>query len=258
MENALFDQARLKRLKRQFLIFLIACVVFIAAVYTPVYLLLSSNVLWSNSIFLLLWMELLEPLMNFAFYWGSFAYTVYACVRFSTGNAKRFFVYYGVAVVARYLFPMVVSFCIMSFPGWNDLFKYELPGVLFSILLDALQMAVIVVLCQVRLSRSFDGVSGAQIMERSLPFERLVDFKSPLPQMCMLCSLVPSALQLLSRLYYDIFFYGLPQKPSEWILVLTYYIGDLACFMIGYFVVQFLVQTLYTAEVKSRADFEEN
>ena len=263
MENALFDRARLKRLKRQFLIFLIACVVFIAAVYTPVYLLLSSNVLWRNSIFLLLWMELLEPLMNFVFYWGSFAFLVYMYLRFGKKQIKPFVLIYAVAVTARYFITLIVNFLLMAFPGWDVLLGEELPSALFTIVMDGLQMLGVLLIAEyccrrpLMSSKTYQkGAEGEEMMADLFPIKTLFNLKDPLSRLCFFAALIPAGIKLLSRLYYDIFFWGLPTDAGEWILVATYYVGDVATLFIGYFVLLYLLQTLYADEAKRRIDFE--
>ena len=61
---------------------------------------------------------------------------------------------------------------------------------------------------------------------------------------------------MLTRLYYDIFFFGLPQDVADWLLLATYYIGDIASLLIGYFVLLFVLQLFYTNEAKRRIEFE--
>ena len=89
MQNLLFDELCIKRFKKSFLIFAIACAGFISAIYTPVYLFLSTNVLWDSSIVLFLWTELIGPVMDFSFYWGSFAFLIYIYLRFGKKQIKH-------------------------------------------------------------------------------------------------------------------------------------------------------------------------
>lgn len=263
MQALLFDQLLSKRLKKRFFIFSIVCVAVISALYTPVYLLLSSNVMWRNSILLLLWTEILGPLMNYAFYWGSFAFLIYIYLRYSKDGIKPFLVVYGGAVVARYLVTMLVTFAIMAFPGWDTLWSQEIPGVLFSVVMDCLQMLGVLLLCEFcayrplsRENPQFCELNRGDLMVQIFPVTALLDFKRPLQKLCALTALIPAGLQFLSRIYYDVFFYGLPQDLAEWLLLLTYYIGDVAALVIGYFVLHYVLQMLFAGETKCRIEFE--
>ena len=88
------------------------------------------------------------------------------------------------------------------------------------------------------------------------PISKLFDLKKPLSKLCFFAALIPTGIKVLSRLYYDIFFWGLPQDAEEWLLVATYYVGDAATLFIGYFVILYLLQAFFVAETKRRIDFE--
>lgn len=263
MENILFDELCIKRIKKYFLIFAIACVGFISAIYTPVYLLLSTNALWDGSILLFLWMELIGPIMEFSFYWGSFAFLIYTYLRFGKKQIKQFIVIYATAVVARYLFTMLATFSLMTFPGWKTFWEEEFWGALFSALMDCLQMLGVLLLvefcCHRPLLRanpySKDEV-GRNLIAGCFPIEGLFNLQNPLSKVCFFSALIPAALKMLSRLYYDIFFWGAPQGIEEWFLVATYYVGDIAAFFIGYFLLSYLLQTFYANETKRQIEFE--
>lgn len=263
MQALLFDQILSKRLKKRFFIFAILCVAVISVLYTPVYLLLSSNVMWRNSIVLLLWTEIFGPLMNYTFYWGSFAFLIYAYLRFSQKGIKPFLIIYGVAVVSRYLVTMLSTFAIMAFPGWDALWSRELPGVLFSIVMDGLQMLGVLLLSEFCAHRPLLQKNPhicehnrADLMPQIFPVTRLLAIRNPLQKLCAFAALIPAGLQFLSRIYYDVFFYGLPTDLAEWLLLVTYYIGDLAALVIGYLVLLYVLQMLFASETKSRISFE--
>ena len=263
MKNLLFDELCIKRFKKWFLIFAIACAGFISAVYTPVYLLLSTNALWDSSIVLLLWTELVGPIMDFAFYWGSFAFLIYIYLRFGKKQIQYFGIVYLATAVARYLLTMFVSFSIMSFPGWGTFWEEELWGAIFSIVMDCLQMTGVLLLAEfccrrplMRAKAYSKGMIGEQLIADCLPVEDIFNIKKPFTKLCFFAALIPSGLKMLTRLYYDIFFFGLPQDVADWLLLATYYIGDIASLLIGYFVLLFVLQLFYTNEAKRRIEFE--
>ena len=263
MQNLLFDELCIKRTKKYFLTFVIACVAILSVLYTPLYLLLSSNVLWRGSVLLFLMTELLEPLIDFAFYWGSFAFLIYMYLRFGKKQIKQFALIYAAAVVARYLLTLLVGYLMMSFPNASAFWSEEVPSVLFSIVMDCLQMLGVLLLaafcCRrpMLLAKSYPkGREGEEMFTDCFPIEGLWGLKKPLPKLCFFAALIPSGIKLLSRLYYDIFFWGLPTDAAEWLLMATYYIGDVATLFIGYFVLLYLLQMFYTVETKKKIEFE--
>lgn len=263
MQNLLFDELCIKRIKKWFLIFVIACVGFISAIYTPVYLLLSSNALWDSSIVLFLWTELVGPIMDFSFYWGAFAFLIYIYLRFGKKAIKYFALVYVVAVAARYFLAMFVSFSIMSFPGWRTFIEEEFWGALFSIAMDCLQTLGVLLLAEfccrrplMRIKAYSKGAIGEEMIADCLPIENLLSIQKPLPKLCFFSALIPAGLKILSRLYYDIFFWGLPQDATDWLLMATYYVVDIATLFIGYFVLLYVLQLFYTDETKRRIAFE--
>lgn len=263
MQNLLFDELCIKRLKKSFLIFAIACVGFISVIYTPVYLLLASNVLWRGSLLLFLWTELMGPLVDFSFYWGSFAFLIYIYLRFGKKQIKYFAIVAALSIAARYVITLIVNFALMSFPGWEMIWQEELPSALFGILMDALQMLGVLLLAEFCCRRPLmqakaytKGSEGEEMIGDCLPITSFFNIKQPLNKLCFFAALIPAGIKLLSRLYYDIFFWGLPTDASEWLLVVTYYIGDVASFLVGYFVLLYLLQTIFANETKRKIEFE--
>lgn len=263
MQNLLFDELCFKRLKKYFLIFAGACVVLISAIYTPIYLLLSSDALWQNSVVLFLWTELVKPLVDFSFYWGSFAFLIYILLRLGKKKIVFFALIYALTAVARYLFTMFVSFSMMAFPEWEMLWDVEVPGVIFSSVMDCLQMIGILLLTQFCCHRplmltkiSSKGAGEEDLTSDCFPVEGLFQLKKPLPRLCFLSASIPAGLKLLSRLYYDIIVWGLPQDITDLLLVITYYIGDIAMWFIGYFVLLYVLQLFFIKETERRIQFE--
>ncbi len=263
MQNLLFDELCIKRTKKYFLTFAIACVAVLSVIYTPIYLLLSSNVLWRNSVLLFLLTELIEPLIDFSFYWGSFAFLIYIYLRFGKKQIKNFVIIYASAVAARYVLTSFVGYLMMSFPNWKTLLGEEIPSALFSIGMDALQMLGVLLLAEFCCRRPMmmcktysKKAEGEEMLADCFPIEGLFNLKKPIAKLCFFSALIPTGLKVISRLYYDIFFWGLPTEASEWLLMATYYIGDAATLLVGYFVLLYLLQTFYTKEVQQKIEFE--
>lgn len=263
MQNLLFDELCIKRLQKAFLIFTVVCVACVSVVYTPIYLLLSSNVLWRNSVLLFLLTELIGPLVDLVFYWGSFAFLIYIYLRFGKKQIKNFAIIYAASAASRYLLSMIANYVLMSFSGWDTFLKSDLPELLFSSAMDCLQMVGVLLLAEFCCHRPLTaakkytkGAEGEEMIAEALPVQKLFAIKQPLQKLCFFAALIPAGIKLLSRLYYDIFFWGLPTDASEWLLLATYYVGDVATLFVGHLVLLYLLQTFYTSETKRKIEFE--
>lgn len=262
MQNNLFEELCIKRIKKYFLIFAIACVGIRSLIYTPVYLLLSSDVALMGLSFF--WTELIDPLTDYSFYWGSFAFFIYGYLRFNKKPIKRFFLIYVLAAVARYLFTMLVRFALMSFTSWEEILLNDLPNLVIGTVMDCLQVLGVLLLAKycclrplVHAKKYAKGTLGEKIFTDNLPVEGLFNFKNDISKVCFWISLIPAAIKLLTRVYYDAFTWKrLPQGIEEWLLIATYYVADIAAFFIGYFVILYILQMFYTNEAKRRIEFE--
>ena len=263
MQNILFDELCIKRIKKYFLIFAIACVGVMSVVYTPIYLLISSNVLWSGTALLFLLTEVVGPIIDYTFYLGSFAFLIYVYLRFGKRQIKWFSLIYAVAAVTRYLFTMLVNFVLMSFPTREEILYNDLSNLLLGTVMDCLQILGVLLLAEFCCRRPMMSIKtyakatqGEEMVADCFPIEGFINFKKPISKLCFFAALIPAGLKMLSRLYYDIFVWGLPQEIEEWLLVSTYYVGDIASFFIGYFALLYVLQLFYTDETKRRIDFE--
>ena len=152
---------------------------------------------------------------------------------------------------------------MMSFPNAKTFWGEEVPSALFSFLMDGLQMVGVLLLAEFSCRRPMlreksypKNSEGEGMVADCFPIEGLFHFQKPIVKLCFFAALIPAGLKLLSRLYYDIFFIGLPTEVGEWILVATYYIGDVATLIIGYFVLLYVLQVFYTKEVQKKIEFE--
>ena len=179
---------------------------------------------------------------------------------YAGGAKKDFAIIYIASAAIRYLLTMFVGFLVMSFPDAETFWLEEIPSALFSIGMDVLQGAGVLVLaefcCRRVLMRAQAYAGGEEMIADCFPIAGFFNFGNPITKLCFFSALIPSGLKLLSRLYYDIFFWGLPTDAAEWILLATYYVADIASFVIGWLVLQYLLQLLYTFETKKRIEFE--
>ena len=262
MQNLLFDELCIKRAKKSFLIFSAACIALVSVIYTPIYLLISTNALWRGSVLLFILTEFIEPFIDFSFYWGSFVFLIYMYLRFERKHIKDFAIIYAVAAAVRYLLTMFVGFLVMSFPDGETFWSEEVPSAVFSIGMDLLQAIGVLILAEficLRPMLSFKayskGAEREELIADCFPVENFFNLKTPICRLCFFSALIPSGLKLLSRIYYDIE-WGMPTDAAEWLLMATYYVADMASILIGYLVLLYLLQLLYTEETKKRITFE--
>jgi hypothetical protein len=262
VRNLLFDELCIKRAKKSFLIFSAVCTALVSVIYTPIYFLLSSNVLWRGSVLLFVLTEFIEPLIDFSFYWGSFAFLIYMYLRFERRNIKHFAIIYGAAAALRYLLTMFVGFLVMSFPDGEAFWSEEVPSAIFSIGMDLLQAVGVLILAEFVCLRPMlsaknysKGAEREELITDCFPIANFFNFKTPICKLCFFSSLIPSGLKLISRIYYDIE-WGMPTDISEWLLMATYYVADFASIVIGHLVLLYLLQLFYTEETKKQIAFE--
>ncbi len=260
MQNDLLEVHRQKLYRRNFLIFLGACVGFYTLIYMPIYYLLSTNIVWSDSPLLLMWMELIEPLMNYAFYWGAFAFVLYAALRDGQKRALPLAGFYAAAAFLRYFTGLFSYMWIMGAIHWSSFLATDLWGLLFSLFMDCAQMALVLLafyLMERKLirSRSIPAHQGT-IREAYLPMTRVFDWKDPLFRLSFIAASVPAALQILSRIYYDldlILIRGMEiSGVGEVIVILSYYITDIATAFLGALILSMLLNAFFRADEKRR------
>ncbi len=264
MQTDLLEAHRKKLYRRNFLIFLGACVGFYTLIYMPVYYLLSTNIVWSNSPLLLLWMEVIEPLMNYAFYWGSFAFVLYAILRDGKRPALQLAALYAAAAFLRYFTGLFSYMWIMGAIHWSAFMATDFWGLLFSFFMDCVQMALLLLafyFVEKKLIKSHSQVvRQGSIREAFLPMMRAFEWKNPLFRLSFIAAAIPTVLQILSRLYYDldlIFVRGMEiSGAGEVIVILSYYITDIATAFLGALVISVLLNAFFRNDEKRREEDE--
>lgn len=268
MSQSLFDADRQSKMRRYFTVFLAACAGFYAVLYMPIYYLLSTNVLWVNSPLLLLWMELIAPLMNYTLYWGSFAFVIYHACRFGRSHLRYPIGMYALFTALRYLLGIVSYMSVMGAIHWSEFFANDLFGMIFSILMDWLQMAFLLLTLYLieRHAIKKDSIMGrdGELARRYLPLGRLFDLHNPILLTSLIISAVPAVIRVLERLYYDldlILRLGMKvEGAGEVIVMVSYYVTDLLTVPLGCVVIALVLNLFCRLEQKAiaKADKEES
>ncbi|MBQ9773468.1 MAG: hypothetical protein IJW30_02285 [Clostridia bacterium] len=255
MAEPLFEEYRYRRYRNQFIIFLIACVAFCTGIYMPFYYLLVSNVAFAESPLILVWMEIVEPLMNYVFYLGSFAYVIFGALRFGPGRGLRLMTAYIVASFLRYATNVLSYMWTMGAIRWSEFVEFELGGILFSTLIDWVQIGIMFWMIHAQIVRRRMRV------EDCMPFPKILGSRgNRLLRLAFLVAIIPAATQVLSRAYYDfhkiVILEFQVQGWPEIILMISYYLTDLLAIPVGYMVIAWILRRLYRGEEKVRALWE--
>lgn len=250
MVASLFDESRYQRLRKNFLIFLISCMAFSTFIYMPVYWLLYSDVRWSDSAVLLMWNELVEPLMNYTFYLGSFAFVIHAAARFGTASAAPFCGFYGGAAFLRYVTNLFSYMWIMGAIHVSGFMTYDLPDMLFSTAIDLLQMGI-----------AFWIAHACTKKNKYVAVERITALNNPSLRAAAWISVIPACTQLLSRFYYDmqlIFtFHWKVDGMGEVLLMVSYYLTDLLAVPVGFLAMALVLRRMGRSETRAREIWED-
>ena len=257
MELSLFESCRKKKMLLQFGIWLSAITLFYAAVCTPLYHLINSNVLLRDTVYPLL-LDFGMQFLNYLFYWCSFAYAIYALFRFGLGKGYPFLVTYALVVLLRYLINFIVGGYMTAFPTVDNFLSNELPDLLFGIGMDLLLMLVLTLILravhqkQPYVARSKRG----GVLLSNLPFSKLFDLKNPIQRAVFFAALIPASVQLILRVFFDIA-WGAPVGLTDLLWMITYYALDIVYVLIGFFVIVLWINRFYFSEEKARMEYEQ-
>lgn len=240
MAVSMFEQARYEKTRRNFLIFLGACIAFSSVIYMPVYWLMYSDVVWNESIPMLIWMEMVEPLMNYAFYLGSFAFVIWGAARFGTRKVRAFVALYAGAALLRYLTNVLSYMWVMGAIHFSEWAAYDFPEILFSTGIDCLQMAIVFAACY-----------GTLNNRKYEPVTRITAYATPMLRVAWVSAVLPALTQLASRIYYDlqlVLSFNNRIGRGEVFLMILYYVIDLCAIPVGFLALSLVLRRLSRSE----------
>ena len=250
MKLSLFDQAHAKKQTRAFAVLLGIIALVYAAVLTPLQLYLTSDVLINGTVLPLLG-DLVILLVNYSVYWLAFAYLLYRLYRYGLGNCKGLLAVYAVTATLRYPISQLAVYLTTGFPLLSSFLKDDLIYIIINILLDLLLLAL--ALWAMHALR-YRWENKTPLLD-ALPTERLFDFQKPLMRILLCVAAIPAGFQLLSRLIYD-FSNGLPKDLPDLLWMITYYLSDFAFVIVGYLIIQAILNRLVIKEEEARLAFE--
>ena len=251
MELSLFEQTQTKKLTRRTAILLFAITLFYAAVCTPLYLVMSSDVLWAQTPLPML-LDVIMTLANYCFYWVAFAHVAYTVYRFGFSAARPQLAVYAGASVFQYAANLLAGYLVIGFPLWEDFASDELPYLILNIFLNLLLMAIAVGLAYLLEKKQGDGKGR---MTDGLPLVKLFSMQKGIGRAAWVLACVPAAAQLLSRVRYDIS-YGAPRSLLDLVWMVVFYCSDVLSVLIGYLVIVLVWNQISFKETEAKKDFE--
>ena len=257
MELSLFESCRKKKMLVQFGIWLSVISVFYAAVCTPLYHSINSNVLLRGTVYPLL-LDFAMQFLNYLFYWCSFAYVLYALLRFELKKSYSFLVIYAVVVLLRYFVNFAVGGYMTAFPAVDVFLSNELPYLLFEIGMDLFWMLVVVLILRAvhqKQPYAMRTKRGAMLLS-NLPFSKLFHLQNPVQRAALWAALIPAAVQLASRIFFDLS-WGAPAGFTDLLWMIIYYVLDIVYALIGFFVIVLWINRFYFSEEKARMEYEQ-
>ena len=264
MELSLYEQCRKKRLLMRFSIWIFSAALLYSAVCMPIFIWAQSDIILSEGIFLTIW-QMVSTVVNCIYYWIAFAYMLYFVSRFTVANCKSFFAIFIASSFALYAVSLLSSGLLV---GFEDFTLNDVWDILMYVAFDAIQMAIVTLIAwallrhlQARSVRAYlfeltKNPKATLTMPQWLPFDRLFDRKNELMRASLFAAIIPAAGRLLSRLYYDIFFFGAPVGVADTVWMIFYYLADIALFVIGYLFIVLWLNRLDLCEDRRRDAYE--
>lgn len=260
--DLMYDAARKKRITSEYAILIFALSAIYAVVLTPLFSWTSSDILIRNTGVSILFETLLE-VFNYLFYWVTFAYFLWMTARFSQKENYPLMGICAAAILFRYGTALLGDYLLNGFPEGEAFLEDVLPYLLTDIFLDALIFGVAILLiyfvfdAPTRPKRHGDR-SLHTPLSAYLPFSRVFAFGNPLLRVSLAVAALPSVLQIVYRLIYDITFFGPPRDLIDLLWIVTYYLLDVITAFIGFFVLILLLNRAYLREEKAYLDYSED
>ena len=95
-------------------------------------------------------------------------------------------------------------------------------------------------------------------MPQWLPFDSFFSRKNKLMCASLFAAAVPSLLRIVGRLYYDIFFFGMPAGTADTLWMIFYYVADIALVLIGYLIIILLLNRIEARENQRKKVYQQS
>lgn len=209
-------------------IFCAAAFLLIELALTPLYVYVCTDITVSSTPLSFVF-DILLKLADIFTFAVCYSVIIYGAVALGTKKAASLFGIYVASTLIRRLLSLGVSFISYGFVDGNDVFNVS---VYFS--LEIIQ-ALAVLLISILVSR--------KEWNEPLEFTKAFSKNSPLQVSMLASAAVVSAVKILMRVYYDIN-YGAPDRISEVLVMIAYYLSDVLVGAVFYVLAWFTVSAI--------------
>ena len=232
---------RQQKVERYGGLLMLALTGFFVLICTPVYVLASSNIMISRTIFPILW-DFVQDMVHYLYYWIAFSFLAYLTARDSLKSIGFISLVYVGCSFAKYFFSVLVSNVINS--DWSSM-NYHFYYVMVDFFGDLVLLGIAVLFCYLFLHRKRE--------EKNIGFgfAGMFDFSSSVLKSILMISLVLTVSRLGSRIIFDID-NGAPRGISDLLSMILYYFGDIASGVIGYLLMFLVISQIHLKDEEAR------
>ena len=254
MQDRLLEQHQKKGLMKRFVLSTLAIIVLYAAILTPVDLWAQSDILINQSVLPFV-LDVIMLIVNYAFYWSAFSFVIYAVFRLGWRGARSHMLAYALLVLGRYAANVTAAATVSGWTASDFLFNLEF--ILYDIFGDLILLGIVLLILRGVVRNAYwmaDGEKRVAMLADQLPTERFFALKKPVSRTAFFAAMLPSAVQILSRMTWDLF-YGVPSNLADLLWMILYYLSDVASFFIGFLVMMLILASLRRFEERSSEEY---
>lgn len=230
-----------KRIERYGGLLLLAMTCFFIFICTPVYVLASSNVMISTTIFPVLW-DFVQDAAHYLYYWIAFAFLIYLFARCSIKSTGFLALVYAGCSFLKYFLSLLLVNLINS--DWTSM-NYHLYYVSVDVFGDLVLLAIAFLICYLLLHRKRE--------EKNIGFDFSGMFQ--VSNLVLRCALLISIVLMIGRLGSRVIFDlddGAPRGIADLLGMILYYLGDIVSGLVGYLLMFLILSKLHLKDACSK------
>ncbi len=230
-----------KKIERYGGLLMLAMTCFFIFICTPVYVLASSNIMISTTIFPVLW-DFVQDAAHYLYYWIAFGFLIYLVARYSIKSTGFLALVYAGCSFLKYFLSLLLVNLINS--DWTSM-NYHLYYVSVDVFGDLVLLGIAFLITYLLLHRKRE--------EKNINFDFSGTFQ--VSNLVLRCALLISIVLMLGRLGSRIIFdldNGAPRGIADLLGMILYYLGDVISGLVGYLLMFLILSKLHLKEACSK------